>query len=52
MCALKEKSQCFEADVAPLDIHQGLLQEEEEFIEKEMDENERQLTSDDLKELE
>ena len=29
---MKEKSKCFEVDVAPIDMHQGLLVEEQEAL--------------------
>lgn len=32
IAALKEKSKCFEVDVAPIDMHQGLLVEEQEAL--------------------
>lgn len=32
MAALKDKSRCFEVDVAPIDMHQGLLMEEHEAL--------------------
>ena len=32
---MKEKSRCFEVDVAPIEIHQGLLDEENVYFELE-----------------